>query len=53
MHIAESALMCTSVTRHKKWLQFIHVSELVVPSSIMRKFVYKSGRTPSAQGLSS
>ena len=21
-----------------------------VPSSIMRKFVYKSGRTPSAQG---
>ena len=22
----------------------------VVPSSIMRKFVYKSGRTPSAQG---
>ena len=22
-----------------------------VPSSIMRKFVYKSGRTPSAQGM--
>ena len=24
--------------------------EELVPSSIMRKFVYKSGRTPSAQG---
>ena len=26
------------------------VAMLGVPSSIMRKFVYKSGRTPSAQG---
>ena len=33
MHITESALMCTSVTRHKKWLQFIHVSELVCRKS--------------------
>ena len=32
------------------WFILVHPSKIGVPSSIMRKFVYKSGRTPSAQG---
>lgn len=32
------------------WFILVHPSKIGVPSSIMRKFVYKSGRTKSAQG---
>ena len=41
--------------RRKKSALFLFIKDgkkagLAVPSSIMRKFIYKSGRTQSAQG---
>ena len=36
--------------RLNSWMTEAYADSVVVPSSIMRKFIYKSGRTQSAQG---
>ena len=43
-----SKKICDSIEETLTYMDF--PPEHWVPSSIMRKFIYKSGRTPSAQG---